>query len=129
MINSIKKQSYSFLIYCWYVFFVLSRFNVWEHSMEYYKLVNYYLKILTALLLIYYFNPLSNVSVKPFYRSMVFSAGTFLLLSTSFSEFTHTIEDTKNVVVRTTPLNNFFEKKYSNKTGRKNTLTKKNSIF
>ena len=68
--------------------------------MEYYKLVNYYLKILTAVLLIYYFNPLSNVSVKPFYRSMVFSAGTFfyfLLLSVNL----HTL-NTKNVVTRTT---------------------------
>ena len=126
---SIKYGFYQLLIYGWYIFFILSRYNVWEHSMEYYKLVNYYLKIFTALMLIYYFHPFTKVPIKPFYRSMVFSAATFLLLSTSFSEFTHTVEDTKNVVVRTTPLNKFFEKKYSNKTGRKNTLTKKNSIF
>ena len=89
---------YNILVYCWYVFFVLSKLHLWNYAEEYLHYVTYYLKIITGLILLFYFNPFYsfNCTTKT-HKSVAFTAGTFILLSTTFKEFIGNIDNTKKL--------------------------------
>ena len=93
---------YNILVYCWYAFFALSKLHLWNYAEQYLHYVTYYLKIITGLILVFYFNPIYpfNCSTKT-HKSVAFTAGTFILLSTSFSEFIDNIGDTKKLFKET----------------------------
>ena len=82
-----KITIYNVLIYSWYIFFALSKLNLWEHADLYLEKSAYYLKMYIGVMLLYYFNPLKKLEMKPIHRNMVFTAATFILFTSTFEEF------------------------------------------
>ena len=48
---------YNILVYLWYIFFALSKLHIWDYADSYLLYVTYYLKLITAVILLLYFNP------------------------------------------------------------------------
>ena len=69
------------LNYAWYILFGLAYFNIWSPANTYLKIVTFYFKTLVACIIIYFFNPYNKTKCTEFHRSIIFTAGTFLLFS------------------------------------------------
>ena len=89
---------YNILVYFWYIFFALSKLHIWDYADSYLLYVTYYLKLITAVILLLYFNPFYPFQLTKTHKSVAFTAGTFILLSTSFSEFIDNVHSTKKLV-------------------------------
>lgn len=92
------KNIYKILVYSWYVFFGLSKLHLWNYAEQYLFYVTYFLKIITGLTLAYYFNPFYPMETcSKYQKSVVFTAATFILFSTSLKEFIGNIDNTKQL--------------------------------
>jgi hypothetical protein len=89
---------YRILIYSWYIFFALSKLDLWERADLYLEKSAYYLKMYIGVMLVYYFNPLRRLEMKPMHREMVFTAATFILFTSTFEEFFSRVRDDTSVV-------------------------------
>ena len=69
------------LNYSWYILFGLDYFNIWSPASTYLKMVTFYFKIFIACIIVYFFNPYNKTKCTEFHRSIIFTAGTFLLFS------------------------------------------------
>jgi hypothetical protein len=92
---------YKILVYFWYIFFALSKLHIWDYADSYLLYVTYYLKIITGLILLYYFNPFYPLQFTKTHKSIAFTAGTFILLSTTFKEFIGNVSSTRKLVKET----------------------------
>jgi len=84
---------YKILIYGWYIFFVLSKFNLWENADLYLEKSAYYLKMYIGVMLLYYFNPVIKREWNKDHRGMIFSAACFILFTSTFEEFYSRVKD------------------------------------
>ncbi len=82
-----KITIYNVLIYSWYIFFALSKLNLWEDADLYLEKSAYYLKMYIGVMLLYYFNPIWKFEMKPIHKNMVLTAATFILFTSTFEEF------------------------------------------
>ena len=78
---------YNILIYSWYIFFVLSKLSLWEHADIYLDKSAYYLKMYTAIMLLYYFNPLRRIEYTKYHKELVVTAALFIIVTSTFTEF------------------------------------------
>ena len=78
---------YNILIYSWYIFFALSKLGLWEGADSYLDKSAYYLKMYIAIMLLYYFNPLRRIEYTKYHKSMVITAATFIIITSTFTEF------------------------------------------
>ena len=92
---------YNILVYFWYIFFALSKLHIWDSADSYLLYVTYYLKIITGVILLLYFNPFYPFQLTKTHKSVAFTAGTFILLSTTFKEFINNVHSTKKLVRET----------------------------
>jgi energy-coupling factor transporter transmembrane protein EcfT len=69
------------LNYAWYILFSLAYFDIWHPAKIYLQSVTFYFKIFVSVFLIYFFNPWNTVKFNDFHRTIVFTAGTFILFS------------------------------------------------
>ena len=83
---------FSYLLY----FFVY--FNVWNNAPEYLNTVSDLLQLYVALLLIYFFNPLTKKLYGKFHKKLAFSSGIMLLTSISFESLLSKINGIKNFI-------------------------------
>ena len=68
--------------YALYLLYILAYFGLWNKAPIYLNQVDYYLKLLIALLLVLLFNPLhSTGKFTEFHKNIAFSAGFLLLTS------------------------------------------------
>ncbi len=89
---------YKILINGWYIFFVLSKFNLWKNADLYLEKSAYYLKMYIGVVLLYYFNPVIKRAFKEEHKGMIFSAACFILFTSTFEEFFSRVEkDTSDV--------------------------------
>jgi len=71
-----------------YILYFLAFFGLWDKAPIYFKDVDYFFKIFIAIMLIILFNPLTNkTTFTKLHKKIVFSAGVFLLTSTSLNVF------------------------------------------
>ena len=75
------EKLFILLNYSWYILFGLAYFNIWKPAKIYLPIVTFYFKIFVSLFIIYFFNPYKSIKFNDFHRRMIFTAGTFLLLS------------------------------------------------
>lgn len=95
--------------YTVYILYFLTYLGLWDEAPTYLEQINYYLKLLIALLLVFFFNPFSKKrEFTTFHRNIAFSAGFFLLttitltgIKNQFLQTYNTIHDTtKGVILR-----------------------------
>lgn len=74
------EKMYYYGKYALYALYILTYLGLWDKAPIYLEQVDYYLKLLIALLLVVFFNPLFGVKqFTVFHRNIAFSAGFFLL--------------------------------------------------
>ena len=78
---------YNILLYSWYIFFVLSKLSLWKHADIYLDKSAYYLKMYTAIMLLYYFNPLRKIVYTKYHKNLVVTAALFIIVTSTFTEF------------------------------------------
>lgn len=90
---SISKIYYymKFILYTLYVFLF---FGLWNKAPQYIYYLDYFIKILVSFILIFSFNPFRNTKFTEFHKEVAFSAGLFLLLSTSLTSFFENLKGT-----------------------------------
>ena len=96
---NIYERVFLLLNYAWYILFGLAYFNIWSPANTYLKIVTFYFKTLVACIIIYFFNPYNKTKCTEFHRSIIFTAGTFLLFSEGLMGiFTNIFEHTKGLL-------------------------------
>lgn len=80
------KKMYYYSVYLFYFLFIISLIG-FKLNPFYLFIVNEGLKIYVSLFLIYRFNPYKTITFNAFDKEIIFSAGVFLLLSTSITYY------------------------------------------
>ena len=73
--------------YLLYILYFLTAFGLWTHAPEYLELLEYFLQIFIGVLLIVLNNPFTKHNYGPIDKKLAFSAGFFLLASTTLNTF------------------------------------------
>lgn len=78
-----------YLIYLSLILYLIGLFNIYKYAPKYLLIVETILKILIGLILVICYNPIYTVKIQSIKieRSMLFTAGVFILLSTSFFQY------------------------------------------
>ena len=72
--------------YTLYALYIIAYFGLWNRAPKYLETIDYYLKIVISLVLIYFFNPFfPTQTFERFHRDVAFSAGFFLLATTALT--------------------------------------------
>ena len=97
---NIYKLIFMILNYSWYILFGLAYFKLWKPAHNYLEIITFYFKIFIACIIIYFFNPYKKTeNCSGFHRSIIFTSGTFLLLSEGLMKIFNNIKDhTKEIV-------------------------------
>ena len=74
---------YSWTKYILFALYAVTIVGLWQEAPKYMLIVDEGFKLLVALILIYFFNPLRKTRCTEFHRRVVFSAGVFLIISSS----------------------------------------------
>uniref|UniRef100_A0A6C0KEL4 Uncharacterized protein n=1 Tax=viral metagenome TaxID=1070528 RepID=A0A6C0KEL4_9ZZZZ len=74
-------------------------FNIWKNAPNYLDDVQFFLKVIISVILIYYYNPLYKQNITNFHKDVAFDAGIMLLLSTSLTAILNKVSDTKNRIL------------------------------
>jgi hypothetical protein len=83
--NIIVRELYNYSVYAWYILYVLSFLGLYAKAPEYLTTVDLILRVYVSLFLIIRFNPYRKIHFTEFDRKIIFSAGIFLILSTTIT--------------------------------------------
>jgi hypothetical protein len=83
MLHKIQENAYDFIIYLTYFLYFAVALGISATAPKYLDLVNYYTKIYISVFLILRFNPFRNVKFTSLDKKIAFSAGVFVLFSTT----------------------------------------------
>lgn len=86
----------TYFIYLMY-FFVY--FRIWKEAPIYLDDAEYYFKLYISLLLLYFFNPFYNLRMNNFHKRVAFSAGFFLIATTSFEALLEHLKNTQKRII------------------------------
>ena len=93
------EKMYYYGKYIVYFLYIVTFLGVWDKAPIYLTQVDYYLKLLIALLLIVLFNPLHNISkFNEFHKDVAFSAGFLLLTSMTLTGIRNQLTKTFTMV-------------------------------
>jgi hypothetical protein len=93
------ERLFKLLTWSWYILFGLAYTNYWPESVGLLEKVTFYYKIFVSAILIWFFNPLHKTELTETHKSIVFTAGTFILFSTGLmTVLDHVADDTKKAV-------------------------------
>jgi hypothetical protein len=87
MVSVFQQKIYKFVLYTSYVLYALSILSIYTKAPEYLTTLNVLLKIYVSLFLIVRFNPFVKIAFTEFDRQIVFSAGIFLALTTTITQY------------------------------------------
>ena len=68
-----------------WTFYILTIIGVWTQAPNYLTFITEVMKVIVAIVLIYFFNPWEKTKCTNFHREVVFSSAMFLLFSISFN--------------------------------------------
>lgn len=106
------EKTYFIILYTSYILYAITIFGIWDKAPEYYESLNYYLKIYVSIILIYFFNPFFKQEMNKFHRDVAFSAGIFLLTTTSITSFIKNIKTSEKQIrdlIKTPPSEMIFK--------------------
>lgn len=86
------ENTYLYMTYLFYVLYVLTMFGLWNNSNKYLVIVKYTLQILIGVILVIMNNPFSTHKFTKTDKQIAFSAGIFILTSTSLDTFINLIK-------------------------------------
>ena len=92
------KNIFILLSLLWIVFYVIILFRLWNDALFYLDMLNYYYRLYMAGILLYFFNPWTNVGMDSFHKSLIFSTALYLIASTTITDF---VIRTKEVAKKT----------------------------
>jgi len=97
------KSKYLEYMYTWtkYILFslyALTIVGIWKKAPDYIGTVDDIFKIMVGFILLYFFNPLRKTKCTAFHRKVVFSAGIFLILSSSLKGFLEMVPVLKKII-------------------------------
>ena len=86
--QEVVKSKYLEYVYTWtkyllFTLYALTIVGVWDNAPKYMGTVDDIFKIIVGFILLYFFNPWRKTKCTKFHRKVVFSAGIFLILSSS----------------------------------------------
>jgi len=88
------EKMYYYGKYTLYALYIITYFGLWDKAPIYLDQVDYFLKLLIAVLLVLFFNPIFGVKTfTTFHRNIAFSAGFFLLTTMTLAGFKHLFVD------------------------------------
>lgn len=73
--------------YLLYVLYLLTALGIWSEAPQYLNSLEYFLQIFIGVLLIAFNNPITHHHYRPIDKKIAFSAGFFLLASTTLNTF------------------------------------------
>lgn len=86
------EKLYYYGKYTLYALYIVAYLGLWDKAPKYLDDFDYYLKILIALLLMYFFNPFHKIQhFEKFHRDVAFSAGFFLLATTALTSIKNAV--------------------------------------
>ena len=83
--NIILTELYNYSVYAWYILYVLSFLGLYSNAPEYLTTIDFILRTYVSLFLVLRFNPYTKVHFTEFDRKIIFSAGIFLILSSTIT--------------------------------------------
>ena len=89
---SIYENIYNYGRYILYLLYGLTIIGIWNSAPQYLKSVEYFYQIFIGLVLVYINNPFTNHKYRPIDKKIAFSAGFFLLTSTTLSAFLNRLQ-------------------------------------
>jgi hypothetical protein len=113
--NIIVREIYNYSVYAWYILYFLSFLGLYSKAPEYLTTIDLLLRLYVSLFLIIRFNPYSKIHFTEFDRKIIFSAGIFLILSTTITSiFVSKIKEktSKKTQEYITDINNHNKEKY-----------------
>ena len=89
------EKMYYYGKYTLYALYIITYLGLWDKAPIYLDQVDYFLKLLIAVLLVLFFNPIFGVKTfTTFHRNIAFSAGFFLLTTITLSGVKNLFVDT-----------------------------------
>lgn len=83
--NIIVRELYNYSVYAWYILYALSFLGLYSKAPEYLTTIDFILRTYVSLFLVLRFNPFTKVKFTEFDRKIIFSAGVFLILSSTIT--------------------------------------------
>lgn len=95
-----QDRLFTIFIYVSYILIILSALGLSESAPEYFKYLDYYVRIYICLFLMWRFNPLrTSYEFTELDRKIVFSAGVFILTTTALNQYLEYAKDKlKNII-------------------------------
>ena len=84
---------YVYGTYLFYILYLLTALGIWSQAPQYLNSLEYFLQIFIGVLLIVFNNPFSKHKFRPVDKKLAFSAGFFLLASTTLNTFLRRLSD------------------------------------
>ena len=84
---SASFQIYNILTYASFLLYIISTIGLYDRAPQYILYIDIALKLFIGLFLIFRFNPLVKIQFNEFDKQIIFSAGIFILLSTTITSF------------------------------------------
>ena len=78
---------YNILTYASFLLYIISTIDLYDTAPQYILYIDIALKLFIGLFLIFRFNPLIKIQFNEFDKQIIFSAGIFILLSTTITSF------------------------------------------
>jgi hypothetical protein len=79
--------------YSLYFLYLISFLGIWSQAPDYINYLDYFIRSIVSIVLIYYFNPFYNLNFTRFHKDIAFDAGVILFLSISLTSLVNYIKD------------------------------------
>jgi hypothetical protein len=83
--NIIIEELYNYSVYAWYILYAVSFLGLYSNAPEYLTTIDFILRTYVSLFLVFRFNPFTKIHFTEFDRKIIFSAGIFLILSSTIT--------------------------------------------
>lgn len=86
------ENLFYYLQYTIYILYIIIFLGLWNKAPEYLSYLDHYMKIIVGITLLYAFEPFSKQKLlTQFHKDVAFSAGFFIIMSTSISGYINNI--------------------------------------
>ena len=88
----IYDNIFTYLTYSWYLFFIITKINLWDKSKIYLNEITFFYRVFISIVLLILFNPYRKINFTETHRKIVFSSAFFLITSDTLVELYHKIK-------------------------------------
>lgn len=87
------EHLYQYSVYLIYILYTVTLLGVWNEAPHYLNAVEYFFQLFVGGLLVWLNNPFTKHKYRPIDKKIAFSAGIFLLTTTTLSSFIKRLQD------------------------------------